>query len=86
VVDEGADASEARASLVVRAGGPGDLADREREARRRGHGVREDDHLACLKSSTNTLYLARHYRQNLVGSLPRGMPKVVDCRHQVCKP
>jgi hypothetical protein len=32
------------------------------------------------KSSTHTPYLARHCRQNLVGSLPRGMPKVVDYR------
>jgi hypothetical protein len=55
--------------------------DREREARRRGHGIGEDDHLARLKSSTHTSYLARRYRQNLVGSLPRGMPKVVDCWH-----
>jgi hypothetical protein len=65
---------------VVGAGGPGDLADREREARRRGHGVGEDDHLTRLKSSTHTPYLVCHCRQNLVGSLLRGMPKVVDCR------
>jgi hypothetical protein len=36
--------------------------------------------LARLKSSTHTPYLARHCRQNLVDSLPRGMPKVVDYR------
>ena len=69
-----------RGDKVIRAGGPRDLADREREARRRGHGVGEDDHLARLESCTHTPYLARHCRQNLVGSLPRGMPKVVDCR------
>jgi hypothetical protein len=28
----------------------------------------------------HTPYLARHFQQNLVGSLPRGMPKVVICR------
>jgi siroheme synthase (precorrin-2 oxidase/ferrochelatase) len=28
--------------------------------------------------STHTPYLARHYRQNLVGSLPKNMPTVVD--------
>jgi hypothetical protein len=56
------------------------LADHEREARRHGLGVGGDDHLTRLKSSTHTPYLAGHCRQNLVGSLPRGMPKVVDCR------
>jgi hypothetical protein len=33
-----------------------------------------------LESSTHTPYLARHCRWNMVGSLPRGMPKVVDYR------
>ena len=65
---------------VVEAGGLGDLADGEREAVRRSHGARDDDHLVCLESSTHTPYLARHYRRNMVGSLPRGMPKVVDYR------
>jgi hypothetical protein len=45
---------------------------------RRGHGVGEDDHLALLKSSTHTTYLACHCRQNLVGTLLRSMSKVVD--------
>ena len=65
---------------VVGAGGLGDLADSEREAVRRSHGARDDDHLVCLGSSTHTPYLARHCRRNMVGNLPRGMPKVVDYR------
>ena len=65
---------------VVRASGLGDLADNEREAVRHSHGTRDDDHLVRLESSMHTPYLARHCRQNMVGSLPRGMPKVVDCR------
>jgi hypothetical protein len=47
---------------------------------RHGHGVRDDDHLARLGSCMHTPYLARHYRRNLVSSLPRGMPKVVIYR------
>ena len=62
----------------VRAGGPSDLADGEREAVGRSHGAGDDDHLVRLESSTHTPYLARHCRRNMVGSLPRGMPKVVD--------
>ena len=65
---------------VVGASGPGDLADGEREAVRRSHGAGDDDHLVRLGSSTHTPYLARHCRRNMVGSLPRGMPKVVDYR------
>ena len=65
---------------VVGAGGPGDLADVEREAVWRSHGAGDDDHLICLESSMHTPYLARHYRRNMVSSLPRGMPKVVDYR------
>ena len=65
---------------VVGASGPGDLADGECEAVRRSHGTRDDDHLVRLESSTHTPYLAHHCRRNMVGSLPRGMPKVVDCR------
>ena len=42
------------------------------------HGAWEVDHLARHGISTHTPYLARHYRQNLVGSLPRGIPTVVD--------
>ena len=44
------------------------------------HGAREADHLTHYGISTHTTYLARHYRRNMVGSLPRGMPKVVDYR------
>ena len=65
---------------VIGAGGPGDLADGEREAIWCSHGARDDDHLVCLESSTHTPYLARHCQRNMIGSLPRGMPKVVDCR------
>ena len=65
---------------VVEASGLGDLADGEREAVRRSHGTRDDDHLVRLESSTHTPYLARHCRQNMVGNLPWGMPKVVDYR------
>ena len=32
----------------------------------------------AMKISTHTPYLTRHYRRNLVGSLPRGIPTVVD--------
>ena len=42
------------------------------------HGAREVDHLARHGISTHTPYLARHYQRNMVGSLPRGMPTVVD--------
>ena len=42
------------------------------------NGAREADHLARHGISTRTLYLARHCRRNMVGSLPRGMPTVVD--------
>jgi hypothetical protein len=65
---------------AIDAGGPGDLADSERETVRHGRGIRDDDHLAHLGSCTHTPYLARHCQRNLVGSLPRGMPKVVICR------
>ena len=63
---------------VVGASGLGDLADGECEAVRRSHGARDDDHLVRLGSSTHTPYLACHYRRNMVSSLPRGMPKVID--------
>ena len=65
---------------AVGAGGPGDLTDGEREAVRRSHEAEDDDHLVRLESSTHTPYLARHCRRNMVGSLPKGMLKVVDCR------
>ena len=35
-------------------------------------------HLVRHGISTHTPYLACHYQQNLVGSLPRGIPMVVD--------
>ena len=65
---------------VVGAGGLGDLADGERESAWHSHGSRGDDRLVRLESSTHTPYLAHHCRRNMVGSLPRGMPKVVDYR------
>ena len=58
----------------------GVLADGEREAFSHGSGGRDDDHLVYLGSYTHTPYLARHYRQKLVGSLPWGMPTVVVYR------
>ena len=60
---------------VVGASGPGDLADGEREAVRYSLGAGDDDHLVRLGSSTHTPYLARHYRRNMVGSLPRVCPR-----------
>ena len=65
---------------VIGASGLGDPADGEREAVRRSHGTGDDDHLVRLESSTHTPYLACHYRRNMVGSLPRRMPKIVDYR------
>ena len=38
----------------------------------------ENFHLARHGISTHTPYLARHCRRNTFGSLPRGMPTVVD--------
>jgi len=69
-----------RGGEAVEASGPGDLADGEPEAVRHDREVEDDDHLARLGSCTHTPYLARHCRQNMVSSLPKGMPKVVDCR------
>ena len=57
-----------------------DLVDGEREAVRRSHGSGDDDYLVLLGSGTHTPYLARHCRRNMIGGLPRGMPKVVDYR------
>ena len=65
---------------VVGADGPGDLANGEREAVRRSHGAGDDDRLVFLGSSMHTPYLALHCRRNMVSSLPRGMPKIVDYR------
>ena len=45
---------------------------------RGGLGAWKGDHLVRHGFSTHTPYLALHYRRNLVGSLPRGMPMVVD--------
>ena len=42
------------------------------------HGAQEADHLACHEISTHTPYLACHCQQNMVGSLSRGMPMIVD--------
>jgi hypothetical protein len=67
-------------SEAVDAGGLGDLADGEREIVCHDRGVGDDDHLACLGSCTHTPYLARHCRRDMVDCVPRGMPKVVDCR------
>ena len=41
-------------------------------------------HLVHHGISTHTSYLVRHYRRNMVGSLPRGMPMVVDELVEVC--
>ena len=43
-----------------------------------GNGAQKANHLAHHGFSTHTPYLARHYRRNTSGSLPRGMPTVVD--------
>ena len=45
---------------------------------RKGHGAQKMGHLARHGLTTHTPYLARHYRRNTSGSLPRGMPTVVD--------
>ena len=59
---------------------PSDLADGEHETLGHGGGSWDDDHLARLVSCTHTPYLARHCRRKLVGSLPWGIPTVVDYR------
>jgi len=59
---------------------PGDLADGEREAFSHSSGSRDDDHLVRLESCTHTPYLAHHYRQKLVDSLPWGIPTIVVYR------
>ena len=70
-----------RDSEVVGAGGLGDLADGEREAICHGHEVRDDDHLVRLGSY---MHMCLEVCLNVVGSLPRSMPKVVDYR-QTCE-
>ena len=65
--------------IAVKADDPGHGSDREDLARlEKGHGARKADHLARHGFSTHTPYLARHCRRNMSGSLPRGMPTVVD--------
>ena len=44
----------------------------------KGHGAQKSDHLVGHGISMHTPYLARHCRRNIVGSLPRGIPTVVD--------
>ena len=44
----------------------------------KGHGAQEGGHLVRHEFNMHTPYLARHYRRNLVDSVPRGMPTVVD--------
>jgi hypothetical protein len=65
---------------AVDVGSLDDLADGERETVRHSRGVRDDDHLARLGSCTHTPYIVRHCRRDMIGSLPRGMPKVVNYR------
>jgi len=50
------------------------------ESVRHGHEDGDDDHLARLGSCTHGPYLPRHCRRKLVGSLPWGIPTVVDYR------
>ena len=69
---------EGRGGEAVEAGGLGDLADGERETACHDRGVGHDDHLARMGSCTHIPYLARHCRRKMVGSLPRGMPKVLE--------
>ena len=45
---------------------------------RKDLGAWEADHLARHGISMHTPYLVHHCRRNLVDSLPRGMPTVVD--------
>jgi len=59
---------------------PSDLPDGERETFSHGRGSWNDDHLVRRESCTHTPYLARHCRRKLVGSLPWGIPMVVDYR------
>jgi hypothetical protein len=56
----------------------GERLDRERQPHRKDHGSREVDHLAHHRVCTHTTYLARHCQRDVVGSPPRGIPKVVD--------
>ena len=65
--------------IAIGADDPSHGSDREDLVRLgKGHGARKSDHLVGHGISTHTPYLARHCRQKMVGSLPRGMPTVVD--------
>ena len=65
--------------VAVTADDPSHESDREDPAHlRKGHGARKGNHLVGHEFSTHTPYLARYCRRNLIGSLPRGMPTVVD--------
>ena len=64
---------------AVGADDPGHRSDREGLTwLGKDHEAREADHLVQHGISMHTPYLARHCRRNLVGSLPRVMPMVVD--------
>jgi hypothetical protein len=60
------------------------LSEENSRAKTEGRSCRECDanldvrHLARHEFSTHIRYLARHCRRNTAGSLPRGMPTVVD--------
>ena len=45
---------------------------------KKDHGAREAYHLARHGISTHSPYLARCCQRNLIGSLPRGIPMVLD--------
>jgi len=60
------------------------LVSRKWKSNPRSHSGRrrcDRDHLFRLGSCTHTPYLAHHYRQKLVGSLPWGIPMVVVYQH-----
>ena len=65
--------------VAVRADDPSHGPDREDLAHlRKGHGAQESDYLVGHGISMHTPYLACQCHQNMVDSLPRGMPTVVD--------
>jgi len=51
-----------RGEEAIEIGGPGDLADGEREAIRHSRKVSDDDHLVRLGSCTHIPYLVCHYQ------------------------
>ena len=66
-------------SVAVGVDDPGHGSDREDLARlRKDHVAWESEHLADHGISMHTPYLACHCRRNMIGSLTRGMPTVVD--------